>query len=433
MSVELITILLFGGLLFFLMMGVPIFIAMGGIAVIFTLFFKGPNGLYTLATSTLSQGTSVTLMTIPMFLLMGNFLVHSGISDRMFKALSYWLSGVRGGLALVSIIVCVALAMCGGFGPGIMTMGMIAVPAMLQHRYSKTIAVGSVMAGGVLGEIIPPAIIMIIFSFVARLSIGRIFAGGVIPGFILASLYLLYVIALGFLRPHLMPSLSEKVSWKMRWIALKDLILPAALVVLVLGSIFMGIATPTEASGVGALGSLIICLIYGRLNKKVIVNTCLATMNIVGMVMWIVIPAALFAVFYTSIGAQDMIRGFVGGLEINRWFIVIAMQVIILICGMFLDDAAIVILCAPIFMPIVRLLGFDQYWFAILFILNIQCAFITPPFGYGLIMMKGVAPPEVRTKDIWRSVPPFLIMQIIVIILVMIFPQLAIWLPYKVF
>lgn len=433
MSVEVITILLFGSLLFFLFLGVPIFVAMGGIAVLFTYIFKGHVALYTAATSTFSQGTNVTLMTIPMFLLMGNFLVHSGISDRLFKALSYWLSAVRGGLALVSIIVCVALAMCGGFGPGIMTMGMIAVPAMLKHKYDRTIAVGSVMAGGVLGEIIPPAVIMIIFSFVGRMSIGRIFAGGVVPGFILASLYLLYVISAGIFRPQLMPLLSEKVSWKMRWIALRELILPVGLVVLVLGSIFMGIATPTEAAGVGAIGSIIVCLVYGRLKFKVILDTCLATMTICGMVMWIVIPAALFTVFYTSVGAQGMIREFVEGLEVNRWVIIIAMQFILLICGMFLDDAAIVILCAPIFLPLVRLLGFDQYWFAILFILNIQCAFITPPFGYGLIMMKGVAPPEIRTKDIWRSVPPFLIMQIMVIILVMVFPQLALWLPRRFF
>ena len=431
MSVELITVLLFGALLFFLMLGVPIFAAMGGVAVIFTYLFKGPDLLYIVAASTFSQGTTVTLMTIPMFLLMGNFLVHSGISDRLFNALSYWLSGIRGGLAIVSIVVCVALAMCGGFGPGIMTMGMIAVPAMLKHNYNKSIAVGSVMAGGVLGEIIPPAIIMIIFSFIARMSIGKIFAGGIIPGFILASLYLIYVISSGILRPKQMPKLSENVSWKMRWVALKELVLPVALIALVLGSIFTGAATPTEAAGVGALGSMIICLIYGELNKKVILDTCRTSLSILGMVMWIVIPAALFTIFYTSVGAQDMIRNFVEGLEVNRWFIIIAMEVILLICGMFLDDAAIVILCAPVFMPIVKVLGFDQYWFAILFILSIQCAFITPPFGYGLIVMKGVAPPEVSTRDIWRSVPPFLIIQIIVIILVMVFPQLAMWLPYK--
>lgn len=432
MSVELITVLLFGGLLFFLMLGVPIFIAMGGVAVLFVYIFKGPALLYVVATSTFSQGTTVTLMTIPMFLLMGNFLVHSGISERMYNALSYWLSEVPGGLAVVSLIVCVALAMCGGFGPGIVTMGMIAVPSMLKHNYDKSIAVGSVMAGGTLGEIIPPAIIMIIFSFITGMSIGKVFAGGVIPGFILAFLYLIYIISVGVLKPERMPKLSEKVSWKMRWVSLKELILPVSLVVLVLGSIFTGAATPTEAAGVGALGSLIICLIHGRLSWDVIKETCLGSLSILGMVMWIVIPAALFTIFYTSIGAQAMIKGFVVSLEVSRYVILAAMIVILLICGMFLDDAAIVILCAPIFLPIVKSLGFDQYWFAIVFILCIQCAFLTPPFGYGLIMMKGVAPSEVSTRDLWRSVPPFLIMQITVIVLVIIFPSIALWLVYKI-
>ena len=432
MSVELITILLFGSLLFFLMLGVPIYIAMGGVAVIFTFIFKGPALLYVVATSTFTQGTTVTLMTIPMFLLMGNFLVHSGISERMYKGLSYWLSGIPGGLAVVSIIVCVALAMCGGFGPGIVTMGMIAVPSMLKHNYGKSIAVGSVMAGGTLGEIIPPAIIMIIFSFITGMSIGKVFAGGIIPGFILALFYLIYVIGTAVLRPDLMPKLSQKVTWKMRWLALKDLILPVSLIVLVLGSIFTGAATPTEAAGVGALGSMLICLIHRKLTWAVVRTTCLSTLSILGMVMWIVIPAALFTIFYTSIGAQAMIKEFVEGLEVSRYVILVAMILIIMICGMFLDDAAIVILCAPIFMPIAKLLGFDPYWFAILFILCIQCAFLTPPFGYGLIMMKGVAPPEVSTKDLWKSVPPFLIMQIIVITLVIFFPQLALWLVYKI-
>jgi tripartite ATP-independent transporter DctM subunit len=432
MSVELITILLFGGLLFFLMMGVPIFIAMGGVAVVFAYIFKGPALLYIVATSTFSQGTTVTLMTIPMFLLMGNFLVHSGISEKMYNALSYWLSEVPGGLAVVSLIVCVALAMCGGFGPGIVTMGMIAVPSMLKHNYDKSIAVGSVMAGGALGEIIPPAIIMIIFSFVTGMSIGKVFAGGIIPGFLLAFLYLIYIIGTGILKPNLMPKSSEKVTWKMRWGGLKDLILPVSLIVLVLGSIFTGAATPTEAAGVGALGSMLICLIHGKLTWKVVQDTCLGTLSILGMVMWIVIPAALFTIFYTSIGAQAMIKGFVVSLEVSRYVILIAMIIIIMICGMFLDDAAIVILCAPIFMPIVKVLGFDPHWFAILFILCIQCAFLTPPFGYGLIMMKGVAPPEVSTRDLWRSVPPFIIMQVIVIALVIIFPQLVLWLVYKI-
>ena len=193
MSIELTTLLLFGGLLLFLAMGVPVIFALGGISVLIIFLIDGTAGLYVVATTTYRQITDPGLITIPLFLLMGNFLIHSGISDRLFKALNLWLTRVRGGLAIVSVGVCVALAMCGGFGPGILTMGLIAVPAMLKHRYDKSLALGSVMAGGVLGEIIPPSIIMIIFAYISRISIGKIFFGGAIPGLITASLYIIYI------------------------------------------------------------------------------------------------------------------------------------------------------------------------------------------------------------------------------------------------
>jgi tripartite ATP-independent transporter DctM subunit len=398
-----------------------------------TFFFDGPDSLYTVATTTYQQITSGTLMTIPLFLIMGNFLVQSGISERMYNGLSHWLSGVRGGLAIVSIAVCVALAMCGGFGPGILTMGLVAVPAMLKHNYSKSIALGSVMAGGVLGEIIPPAIIMIIFAFIARISIGKLFFGGFIPGAILALLYTTYIIIKGIMSPDSLPKTKEIVTWDMRLDSLKQIFLPSMLVVLVLGSIFFGVATPTEAAGVGAFGAMLICAIHRKLNWKVITASCSETLKITGMALWILIPATLFGVFYSSAGAQDMIMAFIKSLEVNRYVVLICMQLVLLLFGMFMDDYAVVTICAPIMIPIAKLLGFDPIWFSILFILNMQVAYLTPPFGWALIMMKGVAPPEVSTNDIWRSVPPFVLIQVVVLLLVMIFPQIATWLPNKLF
>jgi tripartite ATP-independent transporter DctM subunit len=433
MSIELITIILFGGLLALLALGIPVSFSLGFITVSLTYLIDGPDALYTVATTTYQQITSTTLMTIPLFLIMGNFLVQSGISERMYSGLNYWLSGVRGGLAIVSIGVCVALAMCGGFGPGILTMGLVAVPAMLKHNYSKSIALGSVMAGGVLGEIIPPAIIMIIFAFIARISIGKLFFGGFVPGFILASLYICYIMLTGLLKPDALPKTTVEVTWAMRFKALSEIFLPAMLVVLVLGSIFMGIATPTEAAGVGALGAIIICAVHGKLTWQVVKGSCAETLKITGMALWILIPATLFGVFYASAGAQDMIMEFIESLEVNRWIVLICMQVVLLIFGMFMDDYAVVTICAPIMLPIARLLGFDPIWFSILFILNMQVAYLTPPFGWALIMMKGVAPVEVTTRDIWRSVPPFVLIQVLVLLAVMVFPQIATWLPNKVF
>jgi tripartite ATP-independent transporter DctM subunit len=431
MSVELVTILLFGGLILLLALGVPVAFAIGGISVVFTFLLWGSPGLYTVATTTISEITDPVLITIPLFLLMGNFLLHSGISDRLFQALSYWLSGLRGGLAIVSIGVCVALAMCSGFGPGILTLGLIAVPAMLKRSYDKSLALGSVMAGGVLGDIIPPSIIMIVFAYITRFSIGRLFFGGVIPGLICASLYVLYIVIRCYFRPQLAPKAAEDVSWKMRWVSLKEVIIPTLLVLMVLGSIFLGIATPTEAAGVGAFGAFLCCLIYRRFSWKIMVTSCRETLKISSMALWILVAATLFGVFYTSAGAQSLVMGIVTGLPVNRWIILIAMQIILLVFGMFMDDYAIIIICAPIFAPIAISLGFDPIWFAIVFILNMQVAYLTPPFGWALILMKGVAPPEITTADIWRSAPPFVTIQLLVLILTMLLPQLALWLPGK--
>ncbi|GAB6146139.1 TRAP transporter large permease [Desulfocicer niacini] len=433
MSIELISFVLFGGLLLLLALGIPVTFALGGITVAMTYILDGPDAVYTVATTTYQQMTSPTLMTIPLFLIMGNFLVQSGISERMYNGLSYWLSGLRGGLAIVSVGVCVSLAMCGGFGPGILTMGLVAVPAMLKHNYSKSIALGSVMAGGVLGEIIPPAIIMIIFAFIARISIGKLFFGGMIPGLILASLYVAYIVFVGIIRPNDLPKISIDVTWSMRWKALAEIFLPCMLVVLVLGSIFLGVATPTEAAGVGALGAIFICAVHRRLNWQVITDSCTETLKITGMALWILIPATLFGVFYASAGAQDMIMELIQSLEVNRWIVLICMQFVLLIFGMFMDDYAVVTICAPIMLPIARLLGFDPIWFSILFILNMQVAYLTPPFGWALIMMKGVAPAGITTKDIWRSIPPFVIIQLAVLLMVMIFPKIATWLPNAIF
>jgi tripartite ATP-independent transporter DctM subunit len=433
MEIGAITGVLFGGLLSLLILGVPVVFSLGLISVLTAYLVGGPADLYVVAATTYREITETSLITIPLFVLMGNFLVHSGIADRLFKALNLWISGVRGGLALISIGVCVALAMCGGFGPGILTMGIIAVPAMLNERYNKSLALGTVMAGGVLGGIIPPSIIMIIFAYISRLSIGKLFSGGVIPGFITAGLYVIYVLVRCYLNHDLAPKAEGDGTWNERLKALKDIVPPGSLVVMVLGSILLGIATPTEAAGVGAMGACLICVMYRRLTWKVVIDSCLDTMKTSGMVLWILVAATLFGVVYTTAGAQSMVMDLVTNLGVNRWVIIIAMQGILLVFGAFMDDYAVVTICAPIFVPIATALGFDPIWFAILFILNMQVAYLTPPFGWALILMKGVAPPEVKTRDVWAAVPPFVCIQLFVLLLTMIFPMIALWLPGHLF
>ncbi len=430
MSTELITLILFGGLMLLLALGVHVFLAIGVISVVVTFLLSGTNGLFMVASTTYKEITDTTLIAIPMFLLMGNFLIHSGISDRLFQALSYWLSGLKGSLAIVSLVVCVALDMCTGFGPGLLTMGLIAVPAMLKRGYNKQLALGTVMAGGA-GDILPPSIIMIIFAYISRLSIGKIFFAGAIPGFTLAGAYILYVAIRCRLQPQLAPRIAEAITWKMRVTSLREVIIPVLLVIAVLGSIFTGMATPSEAAGVGAFGALLSCFIYRRFSWKMLKTSCLETIKISGMALWILVAATLFGQVYTSGGAQEMVMNLVSQLGINRWFILIGMQIILLIFGCFMDDYAIVTICAPIFMPVVILLGFDPIWFSIVFLVNMQIAYLTPPFGWSLFLMKGVAPPGISTEDIWRSVPPFIALQLLVLIIVMAFPQLALWLPGK--
>jgi len=433
MSVELVSVLLFGGLLLLLSLGVPVVFALGGITVVLTFLLEGNAGLYTVATTTYRVITDATLITIPLFLLMGNLLIHSGISDRLFRALNFWLSGIRGSLAIVSVGVCVALAMCGGFGPGILTMGLVAVPAMLKQNYNKSLALGCVMAGGVLGTIIPPSIIMIVFSVIARVSIGRLFFAGAVPGFICAFFYIIYIVTRCYFQPSLAPKADVDVTWKLRWASLKDIVFPTLLVVLVLGSIFAGMATPTEAAGVGAMGSLILCIINRRLTWKVLADSCRETFRVSGMALWILIAATLFGIFYTTAGAQSLVMEIVEALPVSRWLILVGMQIILLIFGMFMDDYAVITICTPIFLPIAKLLGFDPIWFSIVFLLNMQVAYLTPPFGWALILMKGIAPKGVNTGDIWRAVPPFVGIQLVVLILTIFFPQTALWLPEKMF
>jgi len=433
LSIGLITFILFGGLIFFVMMGVPVSYALGGLTLALTYICGTSADLFIVASTTVRVFTNDMMTMIPLFLLMGNLLVHSGVSDRLYTALGYWLHGVRGSLAVVTIGVCVALAMTAGFGPGILTMGMVAVPSMLKHNYNKSLALGSVMAGGVLGEIIPPSIIMILFAMIGKVSVGQLFIAGAVPGFVCAFLYIIYIVVRAHLQPDFAPRTKRErnLPLKMKLKSLAEVLAPSLLVVLVLGSIFMGIATPSESAALGVIGSIAICAAYRKLTFKVIKDSCFETIKITSMALWIFLPAILFGIFYTMAGVQDSLIELLGYWDLNRWLVLGMMQLILFVFGMFMDDYAIVFICAPIFLPIAEVLHFDKIWFSILFILNMQVAYLTPPFGWASILLKSVAPSEIKMVDIWKATPPFIAIQLFVLILAMIFPQLILWLPSK--
>lgn len=432
MNVELVTLLLFGSLFLLLTAGMPVAFALGGVTAVFAVLLWGPEALYIIPTQIYGLMLSPILMAIPLFLLMAHMLQHSGIADDLYSVIHQWMGGLRGGLAMGTVLICtVFAAMSGISGAATITMGMIALPAMLKRNYDKHIAVGCITAGGVLGIIIPPSVIMILYALITRVSVGRMFFGGVIPGLIIASMYIAYIGIRSALQPRLCPALppEERGNLRQKIIALKSVVLPISLVILVLGSIYTGAATPTEASAVGAMGAFVCAAIHRRLSWRVVGLTIRGTLKLTGMVMWIVAAATAFNALYMGLGAQKMIIEIVSGLPVSPWAILIGMQLSLFFFGMIMDDYAIVMLCAPIYAPIIATLGFDPIWFGILFILNMQMAYLTPPYGFNLFYMKGIVPKGITMGDIYRSIVPFVVMQGIGLALVMTFPQLALFLP----
>jgi len=310
-------------------------------------------------------------------------------------------------------------------------MGLIALPSMFKRGYDKDIVIGSIAAGGVLGILIPPSVIMIIYSLVARESVGEMFAGGIIPGLLLATLYIIYIGIRSYFEPQLGPAVprDERATWREKLVSLRAVILPVLLIFLVLGTIYAGICTPTEASAFGATGAFICAAINKRLSWDVFTQATRRTFMLIGMVMWILLGGALFNSLYRAMGAQNLVMDLVASLGLGPWMVLIMMQLSLFFLGMLMDDFAVVMLCTPIYVPIIKTLGFNSLWFAMLFMVNMQMAYLTPPYGFNLFYMKSITPPEITMGDIYRSILPFVGLQIIALVLIMIFPQLALWLP----
>ncbi len=434
MSIEMITLLLLLSLFLLIFTGLPLAFSLGSVGIVFTYIFLGPDSLFLLASRARSTMFIYVMIAVPLFMFMASILDKSGLADDLYNALSIWMGPVRGGLAMGTVVICTLMAaMSGVSAAAVLTMGVIALPAMLKRGYDKSIALGSITAGGALGQLIPPSILMVIYGGVAGVSVGKLFMGGVLPGLLLAGLFIAYIAIRSFIQKDIAPALHEKerreITWGQKIASLKSIILPALLIIGVLGSIFKGIATPTEAAAIGAGGSIICGLIHRRLPWEIIRTACFNTLKSTCMVMWIMIGSMLFVSFYFSIGGADFVKETLLGIGVNRWFIIFGMQAVLFVLGCLLDPSGIVLLCTPLFLPIVEALGFDPLWFGVLFIVNLEMAYLTPPFGYNLFYLKSVVSEDITMGDIYRSVWPFVVLQMIGLTVCMIFPQIILWLP----
>lgn len=432
MSIEYLTLLVFGLFLVFLAMGLPVVFGLGGTAVIATYFLWGPQALHMVASRTFTNANSFVLLAIPMFIFMGCMLEKSGMAKDLYTMMYKWMGPIRGGLAIGTVTICaIFAAMVGITGAATVSMGLVALPSMLKHNYNKQIALGCVSAGGALGVLIPPSVLMIILGLYTNTSIGGLYAGGILPGILLAVMFNIYIFVACLIKPEWGPALppEERATWKEKFIALRAVILPIVLIVGILGSIFMGAATPSEAAALGAVGSILCAAVYRTLNWPTLREACHVTLRLSCMVMWIIFGASVFTALYTAIGAHDLTRQLLSYLPGGRWGVVIGMQAMWMIMGCFLDPNGIIMITAPIFFPLINSLGFDPVWFGVLFVVNMEMGYLTPPFGFNLFYMQAIAPKGVVMTDIYKSIIPFVMIQAAGLVLCMIFPEIIMWLP----
>lgn len=435
MSITIITIILLASMLTLLALGMPISFALGGVSAIFAVIFWGFDHLYILASAAYGNLQDLNLAAIPLFIIMGWTLQISGIADDLFETMSVWLGNIQGGLAMGVILVSTLFAaICGELVAAIFTISTIAVPPMLKRGYDKLLTIGCVMAGALLGLIIPPSIEVIVYCSMTGESIGRMYLGTFIPGLLLATSYILYIGIRCHRDPDLGPPMSKdkRITWRERFVSLKGVVAPLILLLIIIGGIYSGAITPMEASSVGATGAFLCAIIYRRFNLKMLHESVIKTLRVSTMIAWLLIGVGSFSAVYNGIGALDLAKNISQALPGGGWNVIILTQVSLLFFGMFLDDFAVIMIFAPIFVSAVKSIGFDPLWYGVLFMINMQMSFLTPPYGFALFCMRAAAPEGIHLtmKEIYRAALPFISIQFLCLILVMIFKPIATWLPH---
>jgi tripartite ATP-independent transporter DctM subunit len=435
------TVAMFVVLILTIVTGLPLAYCLAGVAALFGLIDNGWDvaGLFDMfANNCWGLMNNYVLVAIPLFILMAQLLDRSKVAEQLFDALYIVLGSLKGGLGLAVVLVCTVFAATTGIiGASVVAMGLLATPALLNKGYQKEMTSGIICSAGTLGILIPPSIMMVVYGGLTGLketSVGNLFAGAIFPGLILAGLYFLYILIRCNLNPELGPPISkeEAKSWSVaqKWgMTLKSLIPPLALILAVMGTILAGIATPTEAAGLGAAGAALLAIFNKKMNWLVIRDSAYSTMKTTAMVMMLFIGGKFFSTVFLSMGGGDVVADLMIGSGLNRWVVLAIMMVIVFLMGMFIDWAAILLITVPIFMPIVLELEFNPLWFSLLMCVNLQTSFVTPPFGYALFYFAGVAPKGYTMMHIYKGIMPFVILQLVGLAILVMFPGLITWLP----
>ncbi len=435
MSPGTVAVGMFVSLLVGLFMGRELAFVLGGIALIFGYLAWGPSSFYMFVNRAWGMMDSYILVCIPLFIFMAQLLDQSGVAEELFDTMRYLFGPVRGGIAIAVVVVSTLFGACTGIiGASVVTMGLLGLPVFMKYKYNIRLACGCICAGGTLGILIPPSIMLVVMADQSALSLGKLFAGAVIPGLILSGLYVGYILLRCWIKPQDGPALSKEERAAMPFgklilKVLKSLVPPMILILGVLGSIFAGVATPTEAAGVGAVLAFLMTLAYRRFTWKGLYVSVVNTAKTSSMVIIILVGAACFSSVFMGAGGGDVVKEFILGLGWGKWGTYFIMMVILFFLGMFLDWIGIIMITFPLFLPIAKQLGFDMVWFVVSIAVMLQDSFMTPPFGYALFYLRGVAPPEVKTSDIIMGGFPFWRLMEVGLIIVVIWPQTILWLP----
>jgi len=423
-----IGLVMFAVALGMLLVGFPVAFTFGGVAVFFGLLAEGPSIFALMPHRIWSIMNNTILMAIPLFIFMGIVLQKSNLAERLLESMGFLFGEIRGGIAISTVLVGALLAASTGVvGASVVAMGVISLPVMLKYNYDKRLATGAICAAGTLGQIIPPSIVLIILGDVFQEPVGDLFKAALWPGLSLVLFYVVYIVIITMFRKDLAPPvrLEEIRGTKREQVghALKAIIPPLVLIVLVLGSILAGVATPTESSSVGGIGAIALALLYRQFSWRMLWESSLETVKISAMVFAILIGATAFSMVFTYTGGDWIVEDFMMALPGEKWGFLILSMLIIMALGFFIDFVEISYIVVPILAPIAAGLGINPVWYAILVAMNLQTSFLTPPFGFSLFYLKGVAPPEVRTTDIYYGVAPFITLQVVVLAILVLFPQ----------